>query len=109
MAAVYAYCVSLPPELCDCIICILYLPPSRQSFVIAVTMLRELYDDLKRYLRDREVNSQRFYKLTPRGSPSPSMFPRSVLFEVSVSCSLQVKSLLPVAIFKSQISLLSKR
>jgi len=32
-----------------------------------VTMLRELYDDFKRFLRDREVNGQRYYKLTPRG------------------------------------------
>jgi len=37
------------------------------SFVIMVTMLRELYDDFKRFLRDREVNGQRYYKLTPRG------------------------------------------
>ena len=42
------------------------LPP--QGFVIMVTMLRELYDDIKRHLRDREVNSQRYYKLTPQGS-----------------------------------------
>ena len=33
-----------------------------------VTMLRELYDDIKRHMRDREVNSQRYYKLTPQGS-----------------------------------------
>ena len=44
-------------------------PPSPpQGFVIMVTMLRELYDDIKRHLRDREVNSQRYYKLTPQGS-----------------------------------------
>ena len=45
-------------------------PPSSsppQSFVLAVTMLRELYDDFKRYLRDREVNSQKFLKLTTKG------------------------------------------
>ena len=60
-------CTHVPPEFC-------YhgnnhsfpLPP--QGFVIMVTMLRELYDDIKRHLRDREVNSQRYYKLTPQGS-----------------------------------------
>ena len=38
-----------------------------QCFVILVTMFRELYDDFKRFLRDMEVNSQRYYKLTPKG------------------------------------------
>lgn len=32
-------------------------------------MTRELYDDFKRFLRDREVNSQKFTKLTTRGVP----------------------------------------
>ena len=45
---------------------VIHSPP--QGFVIMVTMLRELYDDIKRHLRDREVNSQRYYKLTPQGS-----------------------------------------
>ena len=40
---------------------------SLQGLVLAVTMLRELYDDFKRFLRDREVNSQRYYRLTQRG------------------------------------------
>ncbi len=39
-----------------------------QCFVIAVTTLREFYDDLKRYWRDREINSQRYHKLTPKGT-----------------------------------------
>ena len=43
-------------------------PPPPQGFVIMVTMLRELYDDIKRHMRDREVNSQRYYRLTPQGS-----------------------------------------
>ena len=37
-------------------------------FVLAVTMLRELYDDIKRYLRDKEVNGQKYIKLTPTGT-----------------------------------------
>ena len=34
-------------------------------------MLRELYDDLKRFVRDREVNGQRYYKLTTKGNSVP--------------------------------------
>lgn len=38
-----------------------------QCFVLAVTMARELYDDFKRFLRDMEVNAQKFTKLTTKG------------------------------------------
>lgn len=38
-----------------------------QGFVIAVTMAREGYDDFKRFLRDREANSQKYKKLTLEG------------------------------------------
>jgi phospholipid-translocating ATPase len=37
------------------------------AFVIAVTMLREAYDDFKRYLRDKELNSQLYKILTYDG------------------------------------------
>ncbi len=37
------------------------------AFVIAVTMLREAYDDIKRYLRDKELNSQLYKILTYDG------------------------------------------
>lgn len=37
------------------------------TFVIVVTMMRELYDDVKRYIRDKEVNVQQYYKLTKKG------------------------------------------
>lgn len=47
-----------------------HLPHWPQGFVLAVTMTRELYDDFKRFLRDTEVNSQKFTKLTTRGVPS---------------------------------------
>lgn len=40
---------------------------SLQGFVISVTMLRELLDDIRRYKRDKEVNSQSYKKLTPSG------------------------------------------
>lgn len=37
------------------------------TFVITVTMLREAYDDFKRYLRDKELNSQLYKILTYDG------------------------------------------
>jgi phospholipid-translocating ATPase len=37
------------------------------AFVIAVTMLREAYDDFKRYRRDKELNSQLYQILTYDG------------------------------------------
>ncbi len=40
------------------------------GFVISVTMIREAIDDFRRYQRDREVNSSRYVKLTPRGRVS---------------------------------------
>jgi phospholipid-translocating ATPase len=38
-----------------------------QTFVIVVTMIREAIDDFCRYMRDREVNKQKYKKLTRRG------------------------------------------
>ena len=32
-----------------------------------VTISREAYDDLKRFLRDREANSQKYIKITCNG------------------------------------------
>jgi phospholipid-translocating ATPase len=37
------------------------------GFVIAVTMLREAYDDIKRFRRDKELNSQLYKILTYDG------------------------------------------
>ncbi|XP_033124731.1 probable phospholipid-transporting ATPase IIB isoform X2 [Anneissia japonica] len=37
------------------------------GFVIFVTVCREALDDLRRYRRDKEVNSQKYKKLTPNG------------------------------------------
>ncbi|XP_067928556.1 probable phospholipid-transporting ATPase IIB [Watersipora subatra] len=37
------------------------------GFVLSVTMLRELLDDVRRYKRDKEVNSQSYKKLTSSG------------------------------------------
>lgn len=38
-----------------------------QMFVLAVTMCREAFDDFIRFLRDKEVNSQVYKKLTKKG------------------------------------------
>ncbi|XP_065676053.1 probable phospholipid-transporting ATPase IIA [Hydra vulgaris] len=37
------------------------------GFVLCVTLLKEGYDDIKRYLRDKEANSQQFKKITRTG------------------------------------------
>nr|XP_037283700.1 probable phospholipid-transporting ATPase IIA isoform X1 [Rhipicephalus microplus] len=37
------------------------------GFVLAVTLIREFIDDCRRYARDREVNSQKFQKLSVNG------------------------------------------
>lgn len=38
-----------------------------QGFVLAVTMVREAVDEMRRYRRDKEMNSQLYSKLTVRG------------------------------------------
>ena len=38
-----------------------------QTFVVVVTMIREAFDDFCRFLRDREVNNQKYKKLTQAG------------------------------------------
>lgn len=38
------------------------------GFVLIVTMFREAVDDFRRYQRDREVNSQKYYRLNINGS-----------------------------------------
>jgi len=38
-----------------------------KAFVLMVTTLRELYDDFKRFVRDREINGQKYFRLTSAG------------------------------------------
>lgn len=38
------------------------------GFVLCVTLLKEGYDDVKRYLRDKEANSHKYTKITPKGT-----------------------------------------
>ena len=35
--------------------------------MLSVTMLREMLDDIRRFKRDKEVNSQSYKKLSPKG------------------------------------------
>ncbi|KAK7024311.1 putative aminophospholipid-translocase [Paramarasmius palmivorus] len=42
------------------------------AFVLFVTMGKEAYDDYKRYLRDREANSQKYLVLEPPSSNTPN-------------------------------------
>ena len=37
-------------------------------FVVSVTMCRELFDDVKRYVRDRDINGQKYNKITSQGN-----------------------------------------
>ncbi|GAM24916.1 hypothetical protein SAMD00019534_080910 [Acytostelium subglobosum LB1] len=36
-------------------------------FVLTITLLKEAYDDFKRFKRDKEANSQQYLRLTPNG------------------------------------------
>ena len=45
---------------------------SVQGFVLAVTIIREAVEEIRCYLRDKEVNSQVYSRLTARGQPSGS-------------------------------------
>lgn len=50
----------------------LFIPPvsppcSSQGFVLAVTVIREAAEEIRCYMRDKEVNSQIYSKLTARG------------------------------------------
>lgn len=40
-------------------------------FVLAVTFLKEVYDDVKRFLRDRELNKEKYKKMSADGSLVP--------------------------------------
>uniref|UniRef100_A0A3Q2XGB8 Phospholipid-transporting ATPase n=1 Tax=Hippocampus comes TaxID=109280 RepID=A0A3Q2XGB8_HIPCM len=40
------------------------------GFVLALTMAREAVDEVRRHQRDKEMNSQLYTKLTPRGEPA---------------------------------------
>lgn len=45
------------------------LSVSVQGFVLAVTIIREAVEEIRCYVRDKEVNSQVYSRLTARGQP----------------------------------------
>jgi phospholipid-translocating ATPase len=53
-------------------------------FVLGITLMKEGYDDYKRYVRDKEANSQRYQKLTASGekmsTPSSDLRVGDVVF-----------------------------
>lgn len=66
-------CSQFIPEL---MVGLLYTYWAPLGFVLAVTVLREAYDDFNRYKRDKAVNSQLYQVYTPEGSfviPSSSI------------------------------------
>ncbi len=48
-----------------------------QAFVLAVTLIREAFDDIFRFMRDREMNNRKYERLTPYGTVS---IPSRLLF-----------------------------
>lgn len=61
--------------------------------MISVTMLREMLDDIRRYRRDREVNSQLYKKLTGGGE---TFVPSSA---IRVGDILIIEKVCPVVLF----------
>lgn len=56
------------------------LDGAAQGFVMAVTMVREAVDEMRRYQRDKEMNSQLYSKLTVRGQCSQPTCARQLAF-----------------------------
>ena len=54
-------------ERLHCMSCDIVAIGCLQLFVISVTMLCELYDDVKRFVRDRSVNNEKYTKITSNG------------------------------------------
>jgi phospholipid-translocating ATPase len=49
-----------------------------QTFVLTVTIFREAVDDIRRYQRDKEVNSQKYRRMV-RGRDTSELVPSSKL------------------------------
>lgn len=48
---------------------------SPQGFVLTVTIIREAVEEIRCYVRDKEVNSHVYSRLTARGQPHPLLHP----------------------------------
>uniref|UniRef100_A0A2K5I7N0 Phospholipid-transporting ATPase n=1 Tax=Colobus angolensis palliatus TaxID=336983 RepID=A0A2K5I7N0_COLAP len=65
------------------------------GFVLAVTVIREAVEEIRCYVRDKEVNSQVYSRLTARGQPSGScpglcFVPQIGLFDLEVNCLTKI-------------------
>ena len=58
-----------------------------QGFVLAVTIIREAVEEIRCYMRDKEVNSQVYSRLTARGQP-PAVQPQGVAGGVGIGSQL---------------------
>ena len=58
-----------------------------QGFVLAVTIIREAVEEIRCYMRDKEVNSQVYSRLTARGQP-PAAQPQGVTGGVGIGSQL---------------------
>ena len=58
-----------------------------QGFVLAVTIIREAVEEIRCYMRDKEVNSQVYSRLTARGQP-PAAQPQGVAGGVGIGSQL---------------------
>lgn len=63
--------------------------PVNQAFVLAVTMVREAVDEVRRYRRDKEMNSQMYSKLTVRGDPWTHRFHTLIIIALVWATDIQ--------------------
>ena len=63
----YFLCVALTQFIPSLRVGPLYAYWAPLGFVLVVTMLKEAFDDIKRFVRDKEANSQKFKKVTQKG------------------------------------------
>ena len=61
------------------------------AFVLAVTMLKEAYDDFKRFQRDKELNLAKYERLTERTARSPSGLTAVSAKDIRVGQILKIK------------------
>ena len=74
-------------------------------FVLAVTIGKEAWDDRKRYLRDREANSQIYERLTDRGFQNIPAFDIKIgdMIRIHQNQRVSLKILVKVLLFLEKI------
>ena len=63
-----------------------------QGFVLSVTMIREAWDDILRWKRDREVNGQLYKKLTRQGAQLVIMCMIAYEYRCVLGCIFSVEA-----------------